>query len=35
MFKKILDDVLDKKNWQEKWKKIKDFVKKKGIKGQS
>ena len=29
MFKKILEDVLDKKNWQEKWKKIKDFVKNK------
>lgn len=22
-FKKIVDDVLDKKKWQEKWKKIK------------
>jgi hypothetical protein len=32
-FKKILDEVLDKKNWQEKWKKIKDFVKKKRGKG--
>ncbi len=29
MFKKILDEVLDKKNWQEKWKKIKLFVQKK------
>ena len=29
-----MDDVLDKKNWQEKWKKIKDFVNKKRSKGQ-
>ena len=26
-FQRILDDVLDKKKWQEKWNKIKKFVK--------
>lgn len=29
-FQKILDDVLNKDKWSEKWKKIKQFVKKKG-----
>ena len=35
MFKKILDDVLDKKNWEQKWKKIKDFVQSKRGKGKA
>ena len=33
MIQKIVDDVIDKKKWQEKWKKIKDFIKKKKSKG--
>ena len=33
IFKKILDEVLDKKNWEAKWRKIKAFVNKKRNKG--